>query len=668
MKYFLIIISFLLVGLSGLQGQESKNISLKGEWRFALDFSGTGYQRGWADEKYKFENGWDRVTVPHSFSADQRYLFYEGTAWYRRQINWTAGLKGKRAILHFDAVFNRSQVWLNGKKLGEHEGGYTPFEFDITEYLVQGKNVLAVRVNNKLDSLTIPTILSNPANGGNVGWVNYGGITRDVYVRVRPETYIKKLKVEAVPNLSNGSAEVKINAYVQNSALSQVQSRLRINVYKDGRKLSLKVPQQDFSIESSALKNSGISVPLNSKATELWSLDNPQLYQLEAILGPDTQKVNFGIRKIEVKQTGIYLNGERLKVGGGNLVLDYPKLGSVVDDSLVINYMSRMKEGGMEFQRLTHYPLPESILDWADSNGMLIITEAGNWGYQPKEMDDQKLRAVFKKQLQEMIEANWNHPSVIAYSVGNEFDSFLKSGRDWVKDMFDFARTIDSSRLLTFASNKLTHGSIKGPEDEASIYCDFVSANIYEGYAGFEKTLQRIHSLYPNKPLLISEWGKRADQVKSEEDRGAYISKIAEILRKYDFVAGASWWSFNDYNSRYMGTNVNGFRPWGLVDYWLNPRLSYSVHQKEFSPVMVTRTGEEGRGGTKSITVRITARKDFPMYTLRGYNLKYLGKSVHIPELQPGSSVDLKLDADQKDSFFIDIVKPTGFSILHTKI
>ncbi|MDQ0964885.1 beta-glucuronidase [Flavobacterium sp. W4I14] len=645
--------------------QKYGKISLNGEWRFSLDFTNTGLKRGWESNTYKSEGGWDKAQVPHSFSADGRYLFYEGTGWYRKQFVFNGMPADSRVLLHFDAVFNRSEIWLNGKKIGTHEGGYTPFEFEVTKGIIPGKNSLVVKANNHLDSLTIPTILSNPANAGNVGWVNYGGITRDVYLMIKPETYLKNVKIETAPNLAKGNSVLKIKTFIANTKDRDTTVKIGVRLFKDGKLVPAKFKSVPIEIAKNSNGSSITAVAIDAKNTELWSVDHPKLYRAEIVLGSDTQNVNFGIRKVEVKGAKLLVNGESVKYGGGNLVLDYPKFGSVVNDTIADKYLRLMKQGGMEFQRLSHYPLPETILDWADKNGMLIIAEAGNWGYGDREMDDPELKAVYKKQLQEMMEANWNHPSIIAYSVGNEFDSHHQSGINWAREMFSFIKTIDTSRLNTLVSNKLDRTNVVKPEDEASFYADFICSNIYSNYKGFEATVNKIQRIYPEKPILISEWGQRADQVKSEDDRSRYIREIMSLLRKSSNVVGCSWWSFNDYYSRYAGSNKDGFRPWGLVDYTFRPRSAYQAQQAELSPVIITKKSYLNN----TLIIELSARSDFPSYTVKGYKLRFRDGSIDVPTLKPGQKQEMKLMLKgDPDTETLHLVKPTGFEVFHTLI
>jgi len=310
----------------------------------------------------------------------------------------------------------------------------------------------------------------------------------------------------------------------------------------------------------------------------------------------------------------------------------------------------------MELSRINHYPVSNHLLDWADKHGLLIIEEAGNWQMTPKQMNDTMMRRKFQSQMKEMIERDWNHPSVIAYSMGNEFQSQTEEGKAWVRDMSAFAKSLDNSRLITFASMMVWRDIIKNPEDEASQYVDFISANMYGNYL---HNIQHIHDVYPNKPVYLSEFGIRADAVKTEDERVEYLRKAMQDFRHCDYVVGASVWTFNDYFSRYPGTNPNGYRPWGLVSPQRELRGMYKAWQEEFSPAVIELL--EKKNGKAIIS--ITARKDFPAYTMKGYQLRYNNHTVALNTLRPGDNqqINIVLPGGIAE---VELVKPGGFVIV----
>jgi beta-glucuronidase len=182
---------------------------------------------------------------------------------------------------------------------------------------------------------------------------------------------------------------------------------------------------------------------------------------------------------------------------------------------------------------------------------------------------------------------------------------------------------------------------------------DFISANIYGGHL---KTLQHIHDLYPDKPVYVSEFGLRTDGVESEEDTIAYLKKAMNDFRQCDFLIGASIWTFNDYQSSFPVTNANGYRPFGLVSPDRQPRGMYFAAQEEFAPAAISVQSSDA-GKTKIV---LTARKDFPSYTLRNYKLKVSGQSFEITMLKPGESKTFVFDPDKSSTGHrtIELIKP----------
>jgi beta-glucuronidase len=400
---------------------------------------------------------------------------------------------------------------------------------------------------------------------------------------------------------------------------------------------------------------------LPAAEVKLWGQDDPQLYEAEVIAGADTTRKRFGIRKLEIQGTKILLNGEPIHMGGCNRPLDYPGYGSLDPDSILNKDLSLMKSGGMELSRISHYPVSESLLNWADAHGLLIIAESGNWQMTDRQMASPLMRAKYESQTKEMIERDWNHPCIIAYSLGNEFQSQTPEGKAWVKDMSAFVKTLDNTRFITFASFNVWRDYVKKREDEASQYVDFISANVYGNHL---KCLQHIHGIYPDKPVYISEFGMRLTENKKEADVIAYFQKAMEAFRQCDYLVGASVWTFNDYMSRYPGTDANGYRAWGLVTPQRALRSVYTMWQEEFAPATIALVKRDNG----QATFRVMARVDFPSYTLRNYQLRCEGKSIALRTLRPGEAAEVTvplLSNDNNRKITISLVKPGGYTILN---
>lgn len=658
--HFILYCLLLLPVIATAQARQA--VSLNGPWTFAIDPVKVGEADQWYAAGFASE-GFDKVIVPHSFSVDPRYFFYTGTAWYFKKFTAPAVQPGKRVFLRFDAVFYKASVWLNGQLIGNHEGGYTPFEWDVTDQLA-AHNTLALQVDNSWDTTTIPGARTpdtafRPNATQMYAWINYGGITRPVQLITRPAVFVQNLKVVADPDLKKGTAHIQVTAFLRNQSAAAGSSSVTVNIYKEGKKQTIRFAPVTAAVLPGQGQRVWLQGTLPATEVQLWGLDDPQLYEVEVIAGSDTLRRSFGIRKVEVQGTKIVLNGSPVHLGGCNRPLDYPGYGSLDPDTIMIRDLELIKNGGMEFSRISHYPVSEALLNWADAHGLLLIAEAGNWQMTDRQMASSLIRSKYEAQATEMIERDWNHPCIVAYSLGNEFQSQTPEGKAWVKDMGAFVRQLDSSRLITFASYNVWRDYVKKPEDEASQYVDFISANIYGNHL---KCLQHIHEIYPDKPVFISEFGMRITETKKEPDVIAYFQKALEAFRQCDYLAGASVWTFNDYMSRYPGSDANGYRAWGLVTPQRTLRSVYTAWQEEFSPAVLSLV----KRGNSQATFRITARNDFPSYTLRHYQLRCEGKDIAVKTLQPGEAtevaVPLSAAADQKIN--VALIKPGGFPIL----
>lgn len=631
---------------------QRKTTSLNGEWLFALDPMNTGIKDGWNKKAFpgKFL---DRVTVPHCFSVEGRYYNYTGTAWYFRSFKQPLLKEGYRAYLVFHASFYSTTVWLNQQKAGEHEGGYTPFELDITDHL-QADNVLAIQVNNSWDTTTLPgakTVDSSyrPNASQLYAWMNYGGLIRPVELVIRPAAFVSNIRVIPFIDSKNNKVRLQLKATVANTLSVPVTKKINI-VYSGDNHAVLTAQSKSIQLRPGGTKDIFIESQIRLGDVKLWDIDQPSLYNATVAIDEDTLQTSFGIRSIETNKTQLLLNGHGVKMAGANRPTDYPGVGSLDPDSVVIKDLRLMKAGGMEFSRIAHHAASEAVLNWADRNGMLIIAEAGNWQLTPKQMNDEVIRRKYRQQAEEMIKRDWNHPCIIAYSLGNEFYSQTDAGKAWVRDMKDFTKRLDSSRLITFASYIVWRDYIQKPEDEASQYVDFISTNIYGKHL---MNLKHIHEVYPDKPVFISEFGIRNTANKTEKDRINYFRSAMEAIRQCDFVIGASVWSFNDYKSRYPDTDPDGYRRWGLVNEYRQPYTSYYFCQKEFAPAFIDTIISKNN----MLEVTITTRNDFPSYTIKGWMVRSGNKSVLLPELKPGASETIRIAASEE----IRLEKPGGF-------
>lgn len=531
---------------------------------------------GWTF-KTTLEDKATEVVVPHCWPASDEYRRYIGDAIYQRDFDSPALASGQLVRLHFDAVYYQASVWLNGRKLGVHEGGYTPFEFDATHVLKAGKNHLLVEVNNTPTLSTIPALATShgsrdyPPYGaaegeGIVGWMPYGGIVRPVSLIISNPVYLRNMKIDAAPDLARHTARITVHVWVHNGGSTSKQVSVR------GTAAGLDIRFPSITVKNGADTETQWTGMLDN--VHLWDVRDPFLYDATLKVPGDQLSTRFGVREIRVHGTELLLNGKPVHLFGANRVSEDPVEGLRESDAIIQRDMSDMLACNMRMMRIAHYPQAPALLDYADAHGMLLIAEAGNWNMSAWQMADPGIRALWQKQMKDMMEQDWNHPSVIAWSVGNEYESFTRDGIDWTRDMRAFTLGLDRTRLITFASRFTGDPAVKTGKDEASQYSDFVSINVYGNYA---RAFDHAHALFPDKPVFVTEFGKMGEPGLHDPERIAAISEAVAAMKARPWMIGGSLWTWADYRSLHRGTPPSGIRYWGVVTIDREHRDSWQV-------------------------------------------------------------------------------------------
>ncbi len=634
----------------------SQEISMNGEWSFALDPLSRGEAMGW-DQPWKYNekdstfspDKFDKVTVPHCWSTDIRYNFV-GKGWYRKAFKLAEDAKDKLVRMRFEAVFYKCRIFINGELAALHVGGYTPFTVNITKHIKYNQiNFIAVEVDNSWTELTVPGArMGDNPSAQFFPWYEFGGITRDVILLITDKVYIKNQKIESIPDLKTGKAQVKIITWIENRSLTDAAVSLKPLI--KNRTTAKQISSENILAKSLNIKPFTIEkiiqqYDLSASEVLLWDFDNPNLYDVTSTIEIANKVVNtyetyFGIREFKAVGTQLLLNGNPIRLAGSNRHSDHPVYGSTEPATLAKTDMELQRNGNMVFARMNHTPVSKHFYKWADEHGYLLIAETPNWQISPVFMTSQKVKDDFESQMKEMVEAFWNSPSIVAYSAGNEYASWTPEGDEFTRDEFEQYRLLDTTRLLTFVAigSAVNPANLKLPHD-AFRYCDFLNFNNYSALEGLEKNISALHAKYPNMPIFISETGMRSDEVKNEQVRIDHLKGVIDIINRHPYVIGFSYWSFNDYLSRYAGTNKDGYRPWGIVDANRKPRALYGAFRKELSPVTVAIQ--------KSI-VTITAKSGFPSYTISNHILKIMqgdkvSMSYPIPEIKPGVKVEINI-------------------------
>lgn len=686
------------------------SMPLSGEWRFAIDEDQTGEKAGWATPGFD-DSSWTTVSVPHTWNVMPEYSDYEGLAWYRRAFTAPSDSENAHLRLRFEAVFYLARVWLNGQYLGQHEGGYTAFEFGVTSIMRPGeKNVIAVQVDNLRAANRIPVVI-NP--NWSFDWWNYGGITRDVMLQTTSRAYIARQQIVSVPHLTGidqaDSATVTAMLTVVNTSDNGLEGTIQAEVL-DNSALSILSGPLSSPINVSGNSTAQVQMTVTFESPKLWHFDHPNLYRWSAAL-LDTNgqvlhrdEVAIGIRSVELKEGYLWLNGERVRLVGITRHEDYPGQGSAENVTAMASDYDDLKALNEVLSRPVHYPQNKFILDYADQHGILLIPEVPAWQLTQEQMHSEQMRDLEKLQLREMIAEDFNHTSVWAWSIGNEIESNTGSGLEFVKEMIAYVKSLDPSRPVGFASNRLG----AQPWFDATADSDFVLMNQYFGTwvgpkQGLGPAIDLIHKTWPQKTVIISEYGFEphwnalwgpptsslnandyyfvSEDTPSDSDaadavRRQLIGEQLEIFRSKPFVAGAIFWTYQDYRTR------SNFIM-GLVDADRNRRGSWEVLREEYSPVLIdsfslSPQADGKRTAAVALHTRGPVEVDMPAYTLRNYSIHWALTSpeggttfsqgdVSLPTLAPASQwsggFEFSVPA-QEYLIKVTIIRPTGYTVI----
>ncbi|MEX0686350.1 MAG: glycoside hydrolase family 2 TIM barrel-domain containing protein [Balneolales bacterium] len=548
---------------------ERNPISLDGKWDIIIDPYKTGFfdyhnapnPDGYFMNKrneapgdayeYDFELSY-QLDVPGDWNTQMNELhWYEGTMWYKKDFHWKPK-SDKRVFIYFGAINYDAQVWVNGKKVGQHIGGFTPFNFEVTDVLKDGDNFVVVMADNHRLLEGVPSI--------NTDWFNYGGITRSVKLIETSESFIQDYFVQLAPGHKN-----KIEGWV------------RINGAKPEQDVNIRIPDAGIDLQVRTDHEGFTRFSVNAEL-ELWFTDNPHRYKVEIVSETDQISEQIGFRTIETRGHDILLNGEPIFLRGVNIHEEAPYRSGRAnnrDDARI--FMDWVEELGGNFVRLSHYPHNEFTILEAEKRGILIWSEMPI--YWRLQWDNENTIANALNQLSEMIHRDKNRAAVILWSMSNEVPH-SDERMAFLKGMIKLTRTLDPTRLLTAAlqaripTNRPNTWMIDDPVGE---FLDVLSINQYIGwYGGGPRPLDHIkwESAY-KKPLIMSEFGGGAlqgwhadkDQRWSEEYQEYHYQNTLAMFDQIDFLRGTVPWILMDFRSprRPLPRVKDGFNRKGLI-------------------------------------------------------------------------------------------------------
>jgi len=649
-----------------------------------------------AEKRETEDKNWQKITVPHTWNVEDTFDdepgYRRGASWYRRELNLNSNSKNKRIFLYFEAANHTADVYMNEKFLGRHVGGYTAFVFDVTNSVEFDKpNLIAVKVDNSLDK-------NKPPIDGD--FTMYGGIYRDVWLIAADEIHFKVtdfassgVKIET-PHVSNDSATVKISGTVVNSSETPRQVEI-VNTIFDNENcliasvnLKLKInPNSEANFEQTTKQ---------IKNPRLWSPDEPNLYRVQTVIRENGKVLDEIINPLGFRwfrfdaEQGFFLNGKHLKLRGTNRHQDYKNFGNAVPDALQTRDLEIIKENGFNFLRLAHYPQDPSVLEAADRLGLIIWEEIPivNQIYVSEQFNENA-----KQMLTEMIRQHRNHPSIIIWGYMNEVflpvpktEEHIQTTVNLARELEKICQTEDASRATAIAfdwgARELYHTS------GLSQITDVVGWNIYHGwyyetFADFGKFLDNQHRRFPNKPLIVSEYGVNGDRRLHSPNPKRFDSTI-EWQRMYHeaylpqildrkFIAGTAIWNQFDFGSEFRGETIPHLNQKGMFTYDRKPKDISFFYKANFSDDAVLHIASRDwnfRSGTPKQTIDVYSNLPEVELFQKGVSLgkKTVGeykKATWEIVLKDGKnsftaqgSKDKKLSSDSAEIFFTDTTKP----------
>ncbi|MFZ1751317.1 MAG: glycoside hydrolase family 2 TIM barrel-domain containing protein [Saprospiraceae bacterium] len=573
----LVIILLIPVALSSqdlIINTKNRNItSLNGDWSYIVDPYENGYysfhsevydqKKGFSPSafynnyhttdkaalvEYDFDSS-PVLKVPSDWNTQKENLFYyEGTVWMKKSFDHTLE-DNKRLFIYFGAINYKADVYLNGTKLGVHEGGFTPFNYEISSVVKAKDNYLVVKVDNKRFKEAVPT--------NNTDWWNYGGITRDVLLIEEENVYIQDYFIQLDKNSSNviaGYIQLKGQSGDENVAISIPELKIEraLQVHKDGK--------VHFKIEV-------------DKAIQYWSPATPKLYEVSITTRYQTLSDQIGFRTIETKGADILLNGKSVYLRGISIHEEiYGRRASSQADAEEL--LAWAKELGCNYVRLAHYPHSEHMLRLADKMGLMVWEEIPV--YWTIDFGNKATFDNAKNQLTEVITRDKNRASVIIWSMANE-TPLSEDRNSFLIQLIKHTKDLDSTRLVSAALLTRSENGVGLIDDHMGQHFDILAFNQYRGwYGGDLKTAPDMKWITPyNKPIVVSEFGGGAKQglhgPKEERWNEEYQEYLYQqnllMIDKIPNIRGMSPWILTDFRSprRQLPGIQDGFNRKGLI-------------------------------------------------------------------------------------------------------
>lgn len=391
-------------------GPASRTIPLDGDWLFGGAFKAEAVAPDFDDSAFS------RITLPHC-AVPLSWRKWDADAWqqvyiYRRHLKLPDELKGLRAFLHFDGVMVGTTPTINGHTLAQHLGGYLPFQYEITQWIKAGENVLAVAVDSRWSNVPPQ---GSPNGPKRIDYLEPGGILRPVRLRLVPGVFIADLFAKSV-NVLDPARRIEATCSIDAVAVPEQPMQLRVEL-RDGERV-ISREQREVRIEKPGQTNVALTLA-NVGNIELWDINAPRLYDVVATLLADGKpihdyRVRIGFREARFDKDGFFLNGRRLRICGLNRHEIYPYVGGAMPRRVMRRDAEILRrEFNCNVVRCSHYPQSEAFLDACDELGLMVWEEVPGWGF----IGDDAWKELLVRDVGDMVRRDRNHPSIIVWGV-----------------------------------------------------------------------------------------------------------------------------------------------------------------------------------------------------------------------------------------------------------
>ncbi|NCB85972.1 MAG: beta-glucuronidase [Gammaproteobacteria bacterium] len=595
--------------LKPVENQFRERKSLNGLWQFSVDRAAEGRQQQWWLQPLPAAR---EIPVPASYNdifPEAEIRDHVGDVWYQTETFIPAGWKDQRIVLRFDAATHRGTVWVNDVLVMDHQGGYTPFEADISAYVQAGKSCrLTVCVNNVLSWDTIPPgqVLTQP--DGRLkqqyfhDFFNYAGLHRSVWLYATPKAHIQDVIVVTEYDGCDGVVDYS----VVTTGTGSVSVRL--------------IDEAGKEVAAASGEKGRLQV---ANATP-WQPGKAYLYTLSVQFSGeqgtgDAYSLAVGIRSVKVEGKRFLINGEPFYFTGFGKHEDSDLRGKAHDDVMMVHDFELMNWIGANSFRTSHYPYAEEVLDYADRHGIVVINETAAVGLnmvigktlnpqvvEPKELYSEEGISKATQQahlaaISELIARDKNHPCVVAWSITNEPDSSPDNAYAYFKPLVDETRRLDPSRPVTYASVMF----VNAEKDKIAALFDVICLNRYFGWytdAGDLKAAERMLEAdlraWEEKygvPLIITEYG--ADTMNglrsvvpsmwTEEFQIEFLNMYHRVFDRVEAVVGEQVWNFADFATSQGIIRVGGNKK-GIFTRDRRPKSSAYALRKRWTGMSAT--------------------------------------------------------------------------------